>query len=58
MQEVTVVRYSFRLRREIVFRLTYSVSEGPSPGTKRWFLVKLEEEHWQDVARFKSEPAR
>jgi hypothetical protein len=47
---VTAVRYSFRLRREVVFRLTYSISEGPQGETDRWFLVRQEEEEWKDVA--------
>ena len=41
MQEetVTAVRYSPILGREVVFRLTYNVSEGPGPNIVRRFLV-------------------
>jgi hypothetical protein len=39
---VTAVRYCLRLRREVAMRLTYTVGEGPRPGTVRWFLVKAE----------------
>jgi hypothetical protein len=37
------VRYSIQLKREIVYRLTYSVSDGPRPETERWFLLRKEE---------------
>jgi hypothetical protein len=50
---VDTIRYSFRLRREAVFRLTYCVTEGPTPGMDRWFLVGQEEDEWQDVAEAK-----
>lgn len=45
MKEVVVaaVRYSFELRREVVFQLTYSVTDGPRPETERWFLIRKEE---------------
>jgi hypothetical protein len=42
--EITAVRYSFRLMREVVFRLTYNISEGPRRETERWFLVRQEED--------------
>jgi hypothetical protein len=51
---VTAVRYSFRLRREIVFRLTYCISESPNPEMNRWFLVSQEEQEWQDPANFRN----
>jgi len=38
-ETVTAVRYSPILCREVVFRLTYSVSEGPGPNIVRRFLV-------------------
>jgi hypothetical protein len=45
MREVVMVsvRYSIQLKREIVYRLTYSVSDGPRPETERWFLLRKEE---------------
>jgi hypothetical protein len=54
MREVVVaaVRYSFRLRREVVFRLTYCVSDGPRSEGDRWFLVRQEEQEWLDAAKF------
>lgn len=45
---VTAVRYSSRLRREVVMRLTYVVSEGHRPDIVRWFLVKEELARLQD----------
>jgi hypothetical protein len=50
MREIvlTTIRYSFRLRREVLFRLTYRITEGPSPGEDRWFLVGQEEQEWPD----------
>jgi hypothetical protein len=44
MQEetVTAVRYSPILGREVVFRLTYNVSEGPGLNIVRRFLVREE----------------
>jgi hypothetical protein len=39
---VTAVRYSSRLRREVVMRLTFVVSEGHRPDIARWFLVREE----------------
>jgi hypothetical protein len=39
----TVLRYSLRSRREMWFRLTYEVREGPRPGIEKWFLVGMEE---------------
>ena len=41
---VTAIRYSLQLRREVLMRLTYRVSEGPRPDTVRWFLVRKEVE--------------
>jgi hypothetical protein len=45
---VTAVRYSSRLRREVVMRLTYVVSEGHRPDIVRWFLVREEVVRFQD----------
>ena len=42
-EAVTAVRYSLRLEREIMFRLTYRVSECPFPGSECWFLVETVE---------------
>jgi hypothetical protein len=39
---VTAVRYNPILRRQVLVRLTYNVSEGPRPDIVRWFLVKEE----------------
>jgi len=39
---VTAVRYNPNLRRQVVFRLTYVVEEGPRPDLVRWFLKKEE----------------
>ncbi len=36
-------RYCIGLKRQSRFRLTYSVSEGPTAGTERWFLVGMED---------------
>ena len=41
---VTAVRYSARLRREVVMRLTYLVGEGHRPDIVRWFLLRQEVE--------------
>ena len=40
---VTEERYCIGLKRQSRFRLTYLVSEGPTAGTERWFLVGLED---------------
>ena len=40
---VTEERYSISLKRQSRFRLTYLVSEGPSAGTERWFLIGMED---------------
>ena len=45
---VTAVRYSSRLRREVLMRLTYVVGEGPRPDIVRWFLVRAEVEQHQE----------
>jgi hypothetical protein len=37
------VFYSLKQKRECDFELTYEVSEGPTPGLKRRFLVDLKE---------------
>ncbi|MGB7844153.1 MAG: hypothetical protein WBL63_00935 [Candidatus Acidiferrum sp.] len=39
---VTTVRYNPILRRQVLVRLTYNVSQGPRPDIVRWFLVKEE----------------
>ena len=41
-ETVTATRYSPTLGREVVVRLTYSISEGPRPDIVRWFLVREE----------------
>jgi len=41
-ETVTATQYSPTLGREVVVRLTYSVSEGPRPDIVRWFLIRKE----------------
>ena len=45
---VTALRYSPILRREVVVRLTFTVSEGPRPDIIRRFLVREEVQRSQD----------
>ena len=45
---VTALRYSPILRREVVVRLTYTISEGPRPDIIRRFLVREEVQRLQD----------
>lgn len=40
---VTEDRYSIGRKRQSRFRLTYLVSEGPTAGIERWFLVGMED---------------
>jgi len=42
-EDVTAMRYSLRLRREVLFLLRYKVSEGPRPGMETRFRVREEE---------------
>ncbi|HWT80221.1 MAG TPA: hypothetical protein VN648_15670 [Candidatus Methylomirabilis sp.] len=42
-ESITERRYSIRLKREVMFRLTYQVDAGPHPGSERWFLVGMQE---------------
>jgi len=45
---VIAVRYNPILRREVVVRLTFTVSEGPRPDIIRRFLVREEVQRFED----------